>query len=223
MSKLRRHGKFLVFDLDADLTWVIHLGMSGRIDLGDGPLARHTNFLATLDDGTELRFVDPRTFGFVAVYTPDELATSSLAKLGPDALDALPSATGLWSRLVGRRAAIKALLLDQRLLAGLGNIYADETLHRARLHPMRPGNDISPAEVALLRRAIRTTLREGIRHNGTSLGDLAYLLPDGRAGEQLDRLRVYGRAGARCRRCGGTITRTVIAQRSTHYCPGCQR
>jgi formamidopyrimidine-DNA glycosylase len=219
-----RHGKFLIAPVSGDFTMVIHLGMSGRLRLtatGE-PLDAHTNFVARFTDGIELRFVDPRTFGFVAVYTDEELAASSLSHLGPDALDALPSAVRLRERLAGRSAPIKALLLDQRLIAGLGNIYADEVLFRAAVRPTRPAGALSPPEVAALRRAIRPVLLAGIAAGGTSLDDLAYLLPDGRAGDYLARLRVYGREGKPCLRCQTAIERVIVAQRSSHFCPRCQ-
>ncbi len=125
--------------------------------------------------------------------------------------------------LSGRSAPIKALLLDQGILAGLGNIYADEVLHRARIAPTRPGGSLDADEVKRLRAAIRPVLRAGLRHGGTSLDDLAYLLPDGRAGEFTRRLSAYGREGESCARCGGTIVRTVIRNRSGFWCPDCQK
>jgi formamidopyrimidine-DNA glycosylase len=224
VAAVGRHGKFLMIPVSGDLTMVIHLGMSGRLRL-TGPeesLDAHTNFVARFTDGTELRFVDPRTFGFVAVYTDEELAESSVSQLGPDALDALPTTRRLGQRLAGRSAPIKALLLDQRLIAGLGNIYADEVLFRAGVRPTRPAGQLGADEVAALRRAIRPVLLAGIAAGGTSLDDLAYLLPDGRAGDYLERLRVYGREGEPCRRCRTPIERTVVAQRSSHFCPRCQ-
>ncbi len=220
-----RRGKFLLIDVDGDFTWVIHLGMSGRIGFADASAPRepHTNFVATLDGGTEMRFVDPRTFGFVAVFTAEELEESGVARLGPDAFEGLPSADWLAVRLAGRRAPIKALLLDQRIVAGLGNIYADEVLHLAGIDPRRPGGSLDGGEIAGLHGAITPILEAGVEHGGTSLDDLAYLLPDGRAGEYLDRLQVYGRTDQECRRCGTPIERVVIGQRSTHFCPGCQK
>lgn len=224
VDRLGRHGKFLLGDLDGDLTLVLHLGMSGRIRVAGGgePEDPHTNVVLRLDGGVEVRFVDPRTFGFLAVYTPDELAASSLSGLGPDALLSPPAPDALARRLDGRVAPVKALLLDQRILSGLGNIYADEVLHRARINPTRAAGSLSEAEVAALCEAIPAVLEDGIRHGGTSLDDLAYLLPDGRAGEYLDRLAAYGRTGLACPRCGTAIVRGVVAQRSTHWCPTCQ-
>lgn len=220
-----RIGKFIVTEVEGDLRWVMHLGMSGRMQLAapDVPTAAHTNFVAVTDGDIELRFVDPRTFGFVAVFTPGEWDASPMVSLGPDALDHLPPARALGRRLAGRTAPIKALLLDQRILAGIGNIYADEILHRARVHPTRPAGSLRAEEVSAVRRAIRPILNDGLRHGGTSLDDLAYLLPDGRAGTYVERLTVYGRAGEPCRRCGTPIERVVVAQRSSHFCPECQR
>jgi formamidopyrimidine-DNA glycosylase len=219
-----RIGKFLLGQVEGDLTWVMHLGMSGRMQLARSgePEAAHTNVVVGLDDGTELRFVDPRTFGFMAVLTPDEVRASSLARLGPDALADLPRSPALSQRLAGRTAPIKALLLDQGVLAGLGNIYADEVLHRSRIAPTRPGGSLSKDEVQALRASVRPVLEAGLAAGGTSLDDLAYLLPDGRAGQYLAQLAVYGREGEPCRRCGTEVRSMVVRGRSTHWCPSCQ-
>lgn len=225
VGRVGRRGKFLLIEVEGDLTWVIHLGMSGRMRITSpsDPLDPHTQLVVTTDRGDQVRLIDPRTFGFVAVFTPEELEHDSLAALGPDALEELPDAATLGARLAGRRAPIKALLLDQRILAGLGNIYADEVLFRARVRPTRPGGDLTPEELADLVAAIPEVLPAGVEMGGTSLDDLAYLLPDGRAGEYLDRLMVYGRAGEPCLVCGTPIERVVVAQRSSHFCPTCQR
>lgn len=227
--RLHRHGKFMLADVGEspdgpEFVWVTHLGMSGRIQVaqpGD-VVAAHTNVTITLGNGREFRFIDPRTFGFVAAWTPEELAATSLSELGPDALTALPRSKQLAAALAGRSAPIKALLLDQRIVAGVGNIYADEALHRSRLSPHRQGGSLSDAEIASLRSAIRDSLAAGLKWGGTSLDDLAYLLPDGRAGEFTSRLRAYGREDEPCRRCGTTMRREVIRQRSSFWCPGCQ-
>lgn len=230
VARLWRHGKFLMADLDGaagdpDFVWVTHLGMSGRIQMerSGEPRVPHTNVVVELEGAAEFRFVDPRTFGFVAAWTPEELAASSLGQLGPDALTALPRAPTLRNALAGRSAPIKALLLDQRLVAGVGNIYADEALHRAAVAPHRPGGSLELDEVKALRKGIKDALTAGLRWGGTSLDDLAYLLPDGRAGEFASRLRAYGREDESCRRCGSPIRRDVIRQRSSFWCPGCQR
>jgi|FLYL01.1.fsa_nt_gi formamidopyrimidine-DNA glycosylase len=220
VTRLRRHGKYLLGDLDSGDTWVFHLGMSGRIEVGGDGTTAHTNFRATLDDESDLRFVDPRTFGFVAVYRPDEVAASPLGRLGPDAWEQPPTPGWLEGRLKGRTAPIKALLLDQRIVAGIGNIYGDETLFRARLSPLRPGGSLGRSELVRLTRGLRAVLASAIAQEGTSLDDRAYLLPDGREGR--NRPRVYGRAGMACPRCGAVLRRTTVAQRSTHFCPACQ-
>jgi formamidopyrimidine-DNA glycosylase len=217
-----RQGKFLLAPLDSGAVLVIHLGMSGHIELArpGEPEQRHTHFVARTASGDEMRLVDPRTFGFVAVLERDEFG--SLDRIGPDALETLPTTAQLVERLRGRSAPIKSLLLDQRILAGLGNIYADEVLHRARIRPDRPGGSLSRDEVTRLRRSIKPILQAGIAAGGTSLTDLAYLLPDGAAGEFTERLRVYGREGERCKRCGGEVQRLVIGGRSSYFCASCQ-
>lgn len=225
VRSLGRVGKLLRASLDGDLTWVVHLGMSGRMAIHrpEDPEVPHTNVVVRVADGTEVRMVDPRTFGFTAVFTSEEMRTGVGSGWGPDALDDLPRTSRLADALEGRSAPIKALLLDQRLVAGLGNIYADEVLFRARIRPGRTGGSLTTDEIGRLRAAVRPVLQAGLRHGGTSLNDLAYLLPDGRAGDYLRRLQVYGRAGERCRRCGGTVERSVIRSRSTFWCAGCQQ
>ncbi|HSJ29238.1 MAG TPA: bifunctional DNA-formamidopyrimidine glycosylase/DNA-(apurinic or apyrimidinic site) lyase [Acidimicrobiia bacterium] len=225
VASVGRTGKFIVAEVEGDLRWVMHLGMSGRMQLAapGSPEAPHTNFTATTDAGVELRFVDPRTFGFVAVYTPEEWDASPMPALGPDALDGLPRTPELARRLHGRSAPVKALLLDQRIVAGIGNIYADEILFRARIAPRRAAGSLTTEEVRRLRQAIKPVLQDGLRYGGSSLDDLAYLLPDGRVGEYTARLRAYGRTGEPCPRCGTPIERVVVAQRSSHFCPECQR
>lgn len=219
-----RRGKFLLVLLSEDITWVTHLGMSGRISVSrpGEPEVAHTNVVVELDSGQEVRLVDPRTFGFVAAFTPEELDTTFEGRIGPDAYDSLPTTRRLVDAFAGRTAPVKAILLDQRIVSGLGNIYVDEILHRARIRPDRQVGSLDPSEVGRLRAAIRPVLVEGLRHGGTSLDDLAYLLPDGRAGEYTSRLQAYGREGEACPRCGGVIVRSVIRARSAFWCPGCQ-
>lgn len=224
VTAMARHGKFLVAPLDAGFTMVSHLGMSGRFTVGDGsePVAVHTHFRARMDDGSVISFIDPRTFGFVAVFDEVELETTGLNRLGPDAWDGPPTAAELGVALRNRTAPIKALLLDQGPLAGLGNIYADESLFLAGIHPRTPGGEVDDPALELLLQAVHEVLRVAIDKGGTSLDDLAYLLPDGRAGENLGQLKVYGRAGEPCYVCGEIIDRVVIRSRSTHFCPRCQ-
>jgi formamidopyrimidine-DNA glycosylase len=222
VDRLERQGKFILGRLGSGLTWVTHLGMSGRVLIAEtgSPEIPHTHFWARTDLGREVRFIDPRTFGFVAVFTPDELSRE--LRLGRDALVDLPRTPQLEARLAGRRAPIKSLLLDQRIVSGLGNIYADEVLFRAKVRPTRPGGDLGAEELKRLRAAIVPVLTAGIKAGGTSLNDLAYLLPDGRAGGFRKRLYAYGREGEGCRRCGIPIERVVIGGRSSFFCPNCQ-
>ena len=224
VGELGRLGKFLLIEVGRDLTWVLHLGMSGRMSVADPrtPEPGHTRVVVRTGGRREVRMVDTRTFGFTAVFTPEELAASSIARLGPDALTALPPAADMAARAAGRRVATKTLLLDQRFLAGLGNIYSDEVLFEAAVAGARPAGTLTRAEVAGIRRAIPRVLADGLDHGGTSLDDLAYLLPDGRAGRHLDYLAVYGREGKPCRRCGGLIVRERINARSSYRCPACQ-
>ena len=224
VESVRRHGKFLVIDLDDGHKMVAHLGMSGRFSVAgpEVPTPDHAHFVAELEDGRQIRFIDPRTFGFVAVYDEDEVSGSGLGRLGPDAWEDPPSAEDLARALFGRKAPIKALLLDQSPMAGLGNIYADEVLFESRIHPLTPGGDLTTDELEDLLRATRVVLGGAIESGGTTLDDLAYLLPDGRAGENLGRLAVYGRPGDPCGVCGTEVMRTVVRSRSTHFCPTCQ-
>lgn len=224
IDSVGRHGKFLVLGLDDGYTMVAHLGMSGRFRLSEAsePTERHTHFVAVLDDHVELRFVDPRTFGFVAVYDEDELSLSGVSRLGPDAWLNPPTASELGAAFARRIAPVKALLLDQRPISGLGNIYIDEALHMAGIHPLTPGSDIDNDDLEALLGAIRRVLESAIKRGGTTLDDFAYLLPDGEAGENLGQLMVYGREGELCRACGAIIDKTIVRARSTHFCPVCQ-
>lgn len=217
-----RHGKFLQIRLDDGQILVAHLGMSGRWSIDDDQDIPHTHFTAVLDDGTVVEFIDPRTFGFIAIYDEDDLETSGLARLGPDAWSDPPTAEDLAARLESRTAPIKALLLDQGPIAGLGNIYADEALFRARIHPLTRGGDLDVGACLALLESTSEVLDSAIAHGGTTLDDLAYLLPDGRAGDNMTRLRVYGREGEPCDVCGTPIERVIVRARSTHFCPTCQ-
>lgn len=222
VTGVRRHGKFLVVDLDDGQTMVAHLGMSGRWSVDGDDEPPHTHFVARLDDESVVRFIDPRTFGFVAVYDEDDIAVSGLSRLGPDAWADPPDTDDLAGSLRARKAPIKALLLDQGPISGLGNIYADEALHLAGIHPLVPGGALHRDDLGALLAAVRSVLEAAISTGGTTLDDLAYLLPDGRAGENMARLRVYGRHGEPCLECGTPIERVVVRSRSTHFCPTCQ-
>ena len=218
-----RHGKRLLILLDDELVWLVHLGMSGRLTVADrdSDPPPHTHVRAALDDDSEIRFIDTRTFGFTIVATQDEL--DALAAHGPDAWTDPPTVAGLAKRLEGRTAPIKALLLDQAIIAGVGNIYADEALFVAGIDPHRPGGSLDHGELQRLLDAVHHVLEAGIAAGGTTLNDLAYLLPDGRSGEFIAELSAYGREGEPCPRCGEPIRRDVIRNRSTFWSPGCQQ
>ncbi|MDX2141147.1 MAG: bifunctional DNA-formamidopyrimidine glycosylase/DNA-(apurinic or apyrimidinic site) lyase [Chloroflexota bacterium] len=216
-----RRAKYILCQMDDDIL-VVHLKMTGRLyvtaDSAVHDADRWVHFRAQLDGGQQLRFSDARKFGFVAlVRSLDEIAPL----IGPEPLEDDFTADVLRQRLRGHRKAIKALLLDQAVLAGVGNIYADESLWRAGIHPLRPSDSLSDAEVALLHSAIRESLAGGIDHEGASIN--WYRKPDGTAGEAQEHFFVYDRAGQPCQRCTTPIVKTRVAQRGTHYCPACQR
>lgn len=217
-----RHGKRLLVLLDDDLVWVVHLGMSGRLSVAeaDSEAPPHTHVRVFLDDDREVRFTDPRTFGYTLVATQDEL--DELYVHGPDAWEEPPSAAELAGRIEGRTAPIKALLLDQAIIAGVGNIYADEALFAAGINPHRKGGSLRIDEIEALLDALHRVLGAGIEAGGTTLDDMAYLLPDGRSGEYTTELAVYGREDEPCPRCGDSVRRDVIRSRSTFWSPGCQ-
>ena len=224
IEEVGRKGKFLIAPMDDGQTLVAHLGMSGRFSISDpgDEVVPHTHVIIDLDNGTEIRFVDPRTFGFVAVFTDDELAESGVARLGPDAWVEPPTVAELSAKLAGRTAPIKALLLDQGPISGLGNIYADEALYLARINPLTPGGELSDEQIQALLDATRIVLAGALENGGTSLDDLAYLLPDGQAGDNLEQLLVYGREGLPCLNCGNPVEKVTVSARSTHFCRVCQ-
>jgi formamidopyrimidine-DNA glycosylase len=223
VSAVERRGKYLILRFDTDGALVIHRKMSGNLILrsADGPPARHTHLVLRFDRNLELHFVDPRKFGRI-YYFADPLALDEFlaARLGPEPLDDLTEVR-LGKLLAGRRRRLKSLLLDQSFLAGLGNLYADEVLWLARLHPERAAASLRPTEVWRLALAIREVLESAITRRGTSFSD--YVDASGDPGENQDYLFVYGRAGQPCRRCGRPIERRLIAQRGTWFCPRCQQ
>jgi formamidopyrimidine-DNA glycosylase len=215
-----RRAKHLLLALDSSDTLAIHRRMTGNLTLVPaGAEAPYTRVRFTLDDGRDLVFSDPRKFGRLALLTPAELEAAAAA-LGPEPLEEEFTPEVLAQRLAGHERALKALLLDQSVVAGLGNIYADEALYRARLHPLRTGASLTAAEAAALRWGIRDALRTGIEHGGTTFGRHRDVYDE--AGTNLEHLDVYRRTGQPCRRCGTPIARIVVAQRGTHYCPRCQ-
>jgi len=224
-----RRGKRIVFSLHDGNRFYIHLGMSGRLTLepADSPILKHTHLILKLvtdathgqsDDGLHLRFRDPRRFGGVWWIGSEADGNGCDDRIGPEPLTLHPAQ--LAKRLARTRRAIKSALLDQTLIAGLGNIYADESLFAARLHPLTPASSLDDQQIARLNRAIKTTLRRAIRHRGSSLRD--YVDADGLAGGFQNLHRVYDRAGQPCPACRTPIARIVISGRSTCFCPKCQ-
>ena len=219
----RRRGKFLLLDTDPAGSLLLHLGMSGIIQLvpTTARFRAHTHLILKLDDGRELRFVDPRRFGMAVWLEPgDEADDPSLGALGMEPLG--PGLSQSLPPLIrNRRAPIKSLLLDQHLVAGIGNIYAAEALWRAGIHPRRAGNRISLARLTALTDAVQEVLAEAIAEGGTTLRDFA--TPDGNSGYFAVNLQVYGRQGEPCLRCGATLRAEAIGGRTTTWCPCCQR
>ena len=209
-----RRGKYLVFPLTRD-TMLIHLKMSGDLNMArhGAPAERFEHTVFELSDGWELRFSDARKFG--KVYLLDN-PQPVFDRLGPEPFSEAFSPDYLADELRRRHRALKSLLLEQSFVAGLGNIYADEALHLARLHPLRRTDSLTDPEVNALWASIRQALDEGIEHNGASI-DWVY-----RGGDFQNHFRVYQRAGEPCPDCGTSIERIVVGQRGTHFCPTCQ-
>jgi formamidopyrimidine-DNA glycosylase len=221
LRRVRRHGKRIICELTPDTELNFHLGMTGNLLVvsRDEPLLDHTHLrIQFVGQSHELRFRDPRRFGGVWLGNGRSRHGGRFSHAqGPDALDVrLPE----FRRIVERRRQIKALLLDQQVIAGLGNIYCDESLFRARLHPLTPASDLDRAEVATLHRSIRSVLKQAIAAGGSSLRD--YRNADGEPGWFRVRHRVYDREGEPCRRCRTPIERVVVASRSSWFCPRCQ-
>ena len=223
IQAVSRRGKFIVVRLSRGFTLLVHLRMSGRLQLAapSPPSGRRTHVRVQfrLNDGRELCFSDTRKFGRLwLLRNPDAV----LGKLGPEPLQ-LPLA--IFPTLLSTRSrALKPLLLDQSVIAGIGNIYSDEALWLACLHPRRKSDSLSARETAVLHAAIRRVLHRGIRNLGTTLGagKTHFVLPRGDSGRNQEQLAAYGRTGAPCLRCGTPIRRMIVGQRSTHLCPQCQ-
>ena len=222
VSRVERRGKYLIVRFESGRVLLIHLRMTGSLRHGRyGALADdpHRRAVLSLDNGSDVAYRDVRRFGTWELLEPDELPAYLAARLGPEPLGSI-SAAKLGRRLAGRRTALKAALLDQRTLAGMGNIYADEALWYARLHPLRPAGSLDDDELRRLHRGVRRALRLGIARQGASLRD--YARPDGESGAMQREFRVYGREGEPCDRCGTPVAKTRVAGRGTHYCPACQ-
>lgn len=219
---VRRRAKYLLIGV-GEGTALVHLGMSGSLRLLDSPTAPqpHDHIDVILDDGRCLRYRDPRRFGCWLWTDADPSRHRLLAHLGPEPLEPAFDAGWLHARLRGRTAPIKNLLMDSRIVAGVGNIYANEALFIAGIDPRRAGGRISRRRIDRLVRAVRHVLRVAVEAGGTTLRD--YAGTDGAQGEFVNRLSAYGRHGEPCPRCGAPIARSVVGQRTTWFCRGCQR
>ncbi len=231
--QVRRVGKHIVFDLQRsrrnpsqkapaiDAQWIVHLGMTGRLVIAtpEIEIAKHTHAVLKLASGTELRFVDPRRFGRLAVVRIEATSPAGFAAPGDEPLQ---SKIGPFTDLFcGRKTPIKSALLNQKLLSGVGNIYADESLFRAGIRPRRRAASLTRDELQRLHTALKAVLREAIKLGGSSVND--YVDAEGEEGLFQLRHRVYGREGKPCLVCGTPIKRVIIAGRSSHYCPQCQK
>ena len=223
VAAVERRGKYLVVRFESGRVLLIHLRMTGSLlcaphgSLPDDP---HRRAVVTLDNGSDVAYRDIRRFGTWLLLEPGEAEPYLGARIGDEPLDALFTAARLGARLAGRRTSLKAALLDQRTIAGMGNIYVDEALWRARLSPLRPADGLEGGELRRLHRGVRAALEHGLARQGSTLRD--YRLPDGSAGAMQDEFHVYGRGGEPCDRCGTPIAKTRVAGRGTWYCPSCQ-
>jgi formamidopyrimidine-DNA glycosylase len=220
--RVGRRAKYLLLRLESG-TLLLHLGMSGNLRAVPAatPRLTHDHFDLVLDSGVALRFNDPRRFGSLLYTRGEPQRHPLLAQLAPEPFSKAFDADYLYRITRGRRVAIKHLLMNSRLVVGVGNIYASEALFRARLRPGRPARGLTPADAARLVRAVRAVLRQAIRSGGTTLRD--YLGADGAPGYFRQRLYVYERAGRPCRRCGSPVRAMTQGQRSTYYCASCQK
>jgi formamidopyrimidine-DNA glycosylase len=220
IKDVSRRGKFILISLDHTETLIVHLRMSGHLAVVEAtlPIDKHSHTIFELDSGQELRFRDTRKFG--RVYLVRDVQ-EVVGRLGPEPLDPAFSAEALGEILSGRKRTLKPFLLDQTMIAGIGNIYADEALFHAGLLPMRRTDSLAANEIVALFKAIRQVLQLGIAREGASISN--YLKPDGQKGNMQNEVKVFRRTGEDCYRCGELIQRIRLGGRSTHFCPGCQR
>jgi formamidopyrimidine-DNA glycosylase len=224
-TKVERRGKYLLMHLDGGEVLVVHFGMSGQFIRGTKrvPLPQHTHVVLTFAQGGDLRYVDPRTFGEMFVTTADDLGkVKELQHIAIDPLDHVFTWNAFGGALASRAAKMKQLLMDQKFISGLGNIYSDEVLFAAGLRYDRMSDTLSSQEVRRLYRAMQEVLQESIRYRGTTLEDEAYVDLFGKPGEFQNELKVYGRAGLPCRRCRTPIQAVKISGRNAYFCPQCQ-
>jgi formamidopyrimidine-DNA glycosylase len=225
ITRAERKGKYILLHLDDGHVLVTHFGMSGRFLRGNKrvPLDNHTHAIITFQQGGDLRFIDPRTFGEMFVTDADELGkVKELAHIAIDPLEDTFTWQQFSSMLASRASKMKPLLLDQQFVSGLGNIYSDEVLFSAGLRHDRMSHELSAQEVRRLYRAMQETVQEAIRFRGTTLGDEAYVDVFGKPGEYQNELKVYGRKGLPCRRCRTPIEVVKYSGRNSYYCPQCQ-
>jgi formamidopyrimidine-DNA glycosylase len=225
IQKIDRRGKYLLMTLDSGDVLVVHFGMSGQFHRGTGRVALppHTHVVLTFQQGGDLRFADPRTFGEMFVAATDDLGKiKELQHLAIDPLDQVFTWPTFQYLLAQRASKMKQLLMDQKFISGLGNIYSDEVLFAAGLRYDRVSDSLSSQEVRRLYRAIQETMQEAIKARGTTLDDESYVDLFGKAGEYGPELKVYRREGLPCRRCRTPIQSLKISQRSSYFCPQCQ-
>jgi formamidopyrimidine-DNA glycosylase len=222
IEAFRRRAKYILADLDDGQSLLLHLGMSGRLVLDGPPGGAHEHLTFAFDDGSVLRFVDPRRFGMLDLWPTVALAQHPrLCGLGLEPLGIGFDGPAIASALLGRRSPLKIALMDQRIVVGVGNIYASESLFRARLSPRRIAGYLRPAQARRLAEAIRAVLEDAIGAGGSSLRD--YVQADGELGVFQDRFAVYGREGVPCPLCARPIRKMVQGSRATYFCSGCQR
>jgi formamidopyrimidine-DNA glycosylase len=222
--RVERRGKYLIVRFESGRALLIHLRMTGSLrsaPAGTLPDDPHRRAVVRLDDESDVAYRDVRRFGTWLLLEPPEVDDYIAARVGPEPLEQSFRSRDLAASLKTRRAPIKAAILDQRTVAGVGNIYADEALWRAKIHPLREARGLEPDEVKALYRGIRAALQQGVRRQGSTLRD--FVLPDGAYGSMQHEFKVYGRAGEPCDRCGTPIEKIRVAGRGTWYCPNCQR
>lgn len=226
--RLSRRGKYLIVELEREWRLAFHLRLSGHLELaGPNEHPAFERLRLVLSQGMSLSFIEPRALGRAYLFREQQIpdALAGMTRMGPEPVSPDFTAEYLADRLRARKASVKSLLLDQRVCCGVGNIYSDEALFRARVRPTRTAGRLTRPEVIRLARALTRVLRDGIRWCGTTLADGRYLLPDQARGRFQERLAVFGREGRPCRRrnCPGVIRRIRIGNRGTRFCPVCQR
>ncbi len=222
VERVDRRSKYLLFQLQPPATLIVHLGMSGQLLLVErsAPRELHTHAVFRIDRGHELRFTDPRMFGRLWLVGADEVE-QKIGPLGPEPLSAAFTWRVLATKFAKKQAPVKAALLDMKVVAGVGNIYSDEALFEAGVHPLRACASLTPDELKQLAAHLKSVLRRAVKSRGTTLSDARYADVFGEYGGHVP--KVYGRAGAPCLQCGTAVVRGVLGNRGYHFCPRCQR